>query len=358
MNRPGAGGPLAGVRVVELAGIGPAPFAGMSLADLGADVIRVDRPVPSELSAAPPDQDVLNRGKRSAVLDLKDPDGTAALLRLVEDADVLLEGYRPGVMERLGVGPSVALKHNPRLVYVRLTGWGQDGPLSATAGHEINYLALTGVLGATGAAGAPPQVPMPLIGDYAGGGAYAVIGALSALFEASRTGRGQVVDVAMVDGVTHLLAATYSMLGAGRWNDARGTNTLDGASPFYAVYETSDRQWMSVGALENKFFATLLRELGIGRNEFDPADQNDTEQWPRLRELLAGAFRTGTRDEWARHFATSDACVAPVLGLREAAGHPHLATRGSVVTDGSSIQPGKAPRFVGPISGSETVQHG
>lgn len=340
-----APGPLAGVRVVEMAGIGPAPFAAMSLADMGADVIRVDRPVPAEMKTAPPEQDVLNRGKRSMVLDLKRPDGHAALLRLIETADVLIEGYRPGVMERLGLGPDVALGRNPRLVFVRVTGWGQSGPLASAAGHEVNYLAVIGVLGALGARHGPPQVPLPLIGDYGGGGAYAVIGALAALFEASRTGRGQVVDAAMVDGTTHLLAATYSMLGAGNWNDARGTNMLDGGSPFYAVYKTSDGQWVSVGALENKFFATLLRELGIGPAEFDPADQHDESQWPRLRELLTGTFRTRTREQWAAQFAASDACVAPILNLREGAQHPHVVERQSVLANGRLIQPGMAPRF-------------
>lgn len=338
-------GPLAGVRVVEMAGIGPAPFAAMSLADMGADVIRVDRPVPAEMATAPPEQDVLNRGKRSVMLDLKHPDGHAALLRLIEIADVLVEGYRPGVMERLGLGPDVALKHNPHLVYARMTGWGQNGPLSPTAGHEVNYLAVTGVLASMGTAGGPPQVPPPLIGDYGAGGAYTVIGVLAGLFEACRTGRGQVIDVAMVDGTTHLLAATYSMLGAGAWNDARGTNLLDGASPFYCVYECSDGQWVSVGALENKFFRVLLQELEVGPEEFDPADQNDRSQWPRLRELLAGIFRTRTRDEWAERFAATDACVAPVVSLGESLDHPHLVARRSVLVNGRRIEPGTAPRF-------------
>jgi alpha-methylacyl-CoA racemase len=338
-------GPLAGVHVLEMAGIGPAPFAAMSLADMGADVIRVDRPVPAEMKTAPPERDVLNRGKRSVLLDLKHPDAHAAVLRLIDTVDVLIEGYRPGVMERLGLGPEVALQRNPRLVFARMTGWGQHGPLAATAGHEINYLAVTGLLGALGAAGGPPQVPLPLIGDYGGGGVYVVIGVLAALLEAARTGHGQVVDVAMVDGSTHLAAATYSMLGAGAWNDARGTNVLDGASPFYAIYETADGQWMSVGALEHKFFAILLQELGIGPDQYDPADQNDESQWPRLRDLLTGVFRTRTRDEWAAHFAHSDACVAPVVSLREGAGHPHLVARRSVLVDGPVIQPGKAPRF-------------
>ncbi|MCD2197656.1 CoA transferase [Actinomycetospora endophytica] len=326
-----------------MAGIGPAPFAAMSLADMGADVIRVDRPVPAEMRTAAPEGDVLNRGKRSVVLDLKHPAGHEAVLTLVEEADVLIEGYRPGVMERLGLGPDVVLARRPSLVFGRMTGWGQSGPLADTAGHEVNYLAVTGVLGSLGTAGGPPQVPLPLIGDYGAGGAYLVIGVLGALFAAARTGQGQVVDAAMVDGTTHLLAATYAMLGAGAWNDARGTNDLDGAAPFYAVYETADGQWVSVGALENKFFATLLRELRI--DGFEAADQHDRAQWPRLRALLAEAFGARTRDEWAAYFTSSDACVTPVLGLREAARHPHVAARRSVLADGRRIQPGTAPRF-------------
>lgn len=340
-----ARGPLAGVRVVELAGIGPAPFATMSLADMGADVVRVERPGGAEMSTAPPERDVLNRGKRSVALDLKDPAGLSALLRLVDGADVLVEGYRPGVLERLGLAPDLLLERNPRLVVARVTGWGQAGPLASTAAHEINYLAVTGVLGAIGPADGPPQVPPPLIGDYAGGGAYAVIGVLGALCEASRTGRGQVVDIAMVDGVTHLMAATYSMLGAGRWNDDRGTNLFDGACPFYSVYETSDGGWMSVGAVERRFFALLLEGLGIGPDDFDPADQYDERHWPRLRRLLSGVFGSRTRGEWTAHFAGSDACVAPVLGLRESIEHPHIAARRSIVDDGAIIQPGRAPRF-------------
>jgi alpha-methylacyl-CoA racemase len=346
-----SGGPLAGVRVVEMAGIGPAPFAAMSLADLGADVIRIDRPVAPEMDTAPPEQDVLNRGKRSVLIDLKHPDGQAALLDLIASADVLLEGFRPGVMERLGLGPDVVLQRNPKLVFARMTGWGQEGPLALTAGHEINYLAVTGLLGALGPAGGPPVVPPPLIGDYGGGGAYTVIGILAALTEATRTGAGQVVDIAMIDGTVHLMAATYSMLGAGRWRDERGTNLLDGGSPFYAVYETADGQWMSVGALETKFFAALLTGLGIGPEEFDPARQYDETQWPRLRDLIAATFRTRSREEWTTHFAGSDACVAPVMSLREGITHPHVAARSSVVAVGNAIQPGKAPRFASSTPG-------
>ncbi|WP_214106651.1 CaiB/BaiF CoA transferase family protein [Acrocarpospora catenulata] len=364
-DRPATHGPLAGIRVIEMAGIGPAPFAAMSLADLGADVIRIDRPVPAEISTAPPERDVLNRGKRSVVLDLKHPDGHQALLRLIDTADVLVEGFRPGVMERLGLGPGTLLERNPRLVFIRMTGWGQDGPLAPTAGHEVNYLAVTGLLASLGAADGPPQVPPPLIGDYAASGAYAVIGALAGLVEAARTGRGQVVDAAMVDGTAHLMAAIYSMLAAGRWNDQRGTNLLDGASPFYTVYETADGKWISVGALENKFFATLLRELQIGPDVYDAADQHDRSQWPRLRDLLAATFRTKSRDHWAEHFATTDACVAPVVTLREGMAHSHLLARRTVLVNDGHIQPCLAPRFPAtahgvpgpsPLPGEHTIE--
>lgn len=338
-------GPLAGIRVVEMAGIGPAPFAAMSLADMGADVIRVDRPTSPELGTAPPEADVLNRGKRSIVLDVKDPGQHAALMRLIDTADVLIEGMRPGVMERLGLGPDELLARNPRLVFVRLTGWGQDGPLADSAGHEINYLAVAGVLGTIGPAGKGPQVPPPMLGDYGGGGAYAVIGALAGLLGAARTGRGQVVDAAMTDGSAHLMAAVFSSLGAGNWRDARGTNVLDGGSPFYNVYETADGEWMSVGALERKFFAALLDRLGIGPEEFAPGDQYDTTQWDRLGALLRERFRSRTRAEWADHFAGSDACVAPVLGLRETAAHEHTRSRRSIIEGDGMIQPGLAPRF-------------
>jgi alpha-methylacyl-CoA racemase len=335
-------GPLSGLTVLELAGIGPGPFACMTLADMGADVIRVDRPGKADLPPSPPEADVLNRGKRSIVLDLKRPEAVQALLTLVENADVLVEGYRPGVAERLGVGPDAVWERNPKLVYGRMTGWGQDGPLASSAGHDIGYIAITGALGAIGDAGGPPQIPLNLIGDFGGGSTYLVMGILAALFEAGRTGRGQVVDAAIVDGASHLLAAIHALLGSDRWVDRRGSNMLDGGTPYYSVYETSDGRHMAVGALEPKFYADLLRLLELDE---DPADQLRTERWPALRETFAAAFARRTQAEWAEVFDGTDACVAPVVGLREAAAHPHLAARRSVVEVGGVLQPGHAPRF-------------
>jgi alpha-methylacyl-CoA racemase len=338
-------GPLAGRRVIELAGIGPAPFACMALADMGADVIRIDRPSGQELGTAPPASDLLNRGKRSVVLDLKHPDGREAALTLAAGADVLAEAFRPGVAERLGVGPDAVWERNPRLVYGRMTGWGQEGPLAATAGHDISYIAVTGVLHAIGAASGPPQIPLALVGDYAGGAAYLVIGVLAALLEAERTGRGQVIDAAIVDGVSHLLASIHAMLGAGRWTDQRGSNLLDGGSPFYAVYQTADGRYMAVGALEARFFAELLRLLKIDPGDFHPAEQHTRERWPFLRQKLSDVFGTRTQAEWAEVFAGTDACVTPVVSLREAAAHPQVMARGSITDSNGILQPGTAPRF-------------
>ncbi|WP_030326382.1 CaiB/BaiF CoA transferase family protein [Streptomyces sp. NRRL B-3229] len=335
-------GPLAGCRVVELGGIGPAPFAGMFLADLGAEVVRVDRPERAQEPDAGGPADVLNRGKRSVALDLKHPSGTAALLHLIERSDVLIEGFRPGVTERLGIGPHDCLARNPRLVYGRMTGWGQNGPLSASAGHDITYIATTGALGSIGAAGGPPQIPLNLVGDFGGGGCYLVIGVLAALHAVGRTGRGQVVDAAIVDGTAHLLASTFGKLGRGAWTDERGVNRFDGGWPFYAVYATRDGRHMAVGALEPKFYRRLvdLLELGV-----DPARQHDRSTWPELRHLLEKRFAERTRDEWTALFDGTDACVAPVLGLAEAAAHPHLAARGSLTVRDGVVQPAAAPRF-------------
>lgn len=359
-----ATGPLADVTVIELAGLGPAHFAAMMLADLGADVVRVERPA-FDGAPQPRHADVLNRGKRSIVLDLKQPAAVEALLTLTEVADVLLEGFRPGVAERIGVGPDEVTRRNPRLVYGRMTGWGQDGPLAHTAGHDIGYIALTGALGAIGAAGGPPQVPLNLVGDFGGGSTYLVIGVLSALLEARMTERGQVVDAAIVDGTSHLLAALHSMLGSGRWTDRRGENLLDGGAPFYAVYETADGKHMAVGAIEPKFYAELLRLLEVNPADAAPGDQHRREQWPQLRAVLTDAFARRTRDEWTAVFFGSDACVAPVLGLREAAAHPHLAHRGSLQEPDGVLQPGIAPRLSGhpqatvstaPAPGEHTVE--
>ncbi|WP_442943331.1 CaiB/BaiF CoA transferase family protein [Nocardia sp. NBC_00565] len=335
-------GPLAGVRVVELGGIGPGPFAGMCLADLGAEVVRVDRPDRLDEIGAGGPTDVTNRGKRSVVLDLKHPSAPAALLELVARADVLIEGFRPGVTERLGIGPHECLARNPRLVYGRMTGWGQDGPLAAAAGHDITYIALTGALHAMGTAGGPPQIPLNLVGDFGGGGCYLVIGVLAALHAAARTGQGQIVDASIVDGTAHLLASTFAKLARGAWTDERGVNQLDGGWPFYAVYETKDGKHVAVGALEAKFYRRLIDLLGL---DVDPEQQHDRSTWPQLRRELAERFAQHTRDEWATLFEGTDACVAPVLGLTEAAAHAHVAARGSVVTRDGVVQPAAAPRF-------------
>ncbi|WP_424211018.1 CaiB/BaiF CoA transferase family protein [Streptomyces sp. BI20] len=335
-------GPLAGVRVVELAGIGPGPFAAMLLADLGADVVRVDRPGPAGL-AIDPAHDVTNRGKRSVLLDLKAADGPARVLDLVERADVLIEGFRPGVAERLGVGPEPCLARNPRLVYGRMTGWGQHGPLAHTAGHDISYIAVTGALGMIGDPDRPPAVPANLVGDYAGGSLYLVVGILAALRHAGLPGgTGQVVDAAIVDGTAHLTAMIHGMVAAGGWQDRRGANLLDGGCPFYGTYATSDGLYMAVGALEQRFYDTFTELLGIADRA--PA-RKDLAAWGELREAVAGAFASRTRAEWTEVFAGSDACVAPVLSLREAPEHPHLAARGTFTEHAGIVQPAPAPRF-------------
>ncbi|MEU1039236.1 CaiB/BaiF CoA-transferase family protein [Streptomyces sp. NPDC005551] len=334
-------GPLAGVRVVELAGIGPGPFAGMLLADLGADVVRVDRPHGTGL-AIDSAYDVTNRNKRSVVVDLKAEDGPDRVLDLVERADVLIEGYRPGVAERLGVGPGSCHARNPGLVYGRMTGWGQEGPLAPRAGHDIAYIALTGTLGMIGGPEGAPVVPANLLGDYAGGSLYLVVGILAALHHARESGSGQVVDAAVVDGTAHLSAMIHGMLAAGRWQDRRGANLLDGGAPFYGTYETADGRYMAVGALEERFYDEFVELLGIAA---DVPARTDPARWEDLRAAVAARFRTRTRDEWTALFEGSDACVAPVLSLREAPAHPHLAARGTFTDHGGITQPAPAPRF-------------
>ncbi|MFJ8921726.1 CaiB/BaiF CoA transferase family protein [Streptomyces sp. NPDC102415] len=338
----GSQGPLTGVRVVELAGIGPGPFAAMLLADLGADVVRVDRPGGSVIGVEPA-FDLTNRNKRSVLVDLKSEGGAGQVLDLVERADVLIEGYRPGVAERLGVGPDACLERNPRLVYGRMTGWGQDGPLAERAGHDIGYIALTGTLSMIGRAGEPPTVPANLVGDYAGGSLYLVVGVLAALQHARTPGgTGQVVDAAIVDGAAHLATMIHGMLAAGSWQDRRGSNLLDGGCPFYGSYATSDGEYMAVGALEPRFYEEFTRLLGIGD---EAPDRNDLGRWEELRALVAERFRTRTRAEWTEVFEGTDACVAPVLSLREAPDHPHLAARSTYVEHGGLTQPAPAPRF-------------
>jgi alpha-methylacyl-CoA racemase len=333
-------GPLAGLRVLELAGIGPGPFCAMLLADLGADVVRVDRGTPS--SPVDPDHDLLNRGKRSIALDLKEPAGLETALRLVEKADVLIEGYRPGVAERLGLGPDVCLARQPKLVYGRMTGWGQEGPRAQTAGHDITYLALAGVLHGIGRAGGPPQIPSNLLGDFGGGALYLATGLLAALWEAQRSGRGQVVDAAIVDGAAHLTTLAWGLLAGGGWRDERGVNLLDSGAPFYDVYETADGGHMAVGPLESKFFAEFAQRLGLP----ELIDlQYDAGRWPELRERLRTAFLGRTREEWTAIFADGDSCVAPVLSMREAAQDAHLVARRTYVDFAGTTQPAPAPRF-------------
>ncbi|MEV6315485.1 CaiB/BaiF CoA-transferase family protein [Streptomyces sp. NPDC051776] len=334
-------GPLTGVRVVELAGIGPGPFAAMLLADLGADVVRVDRPGGAGLNIDPA-YDVTNRNKRSVLLDLKSPEGPAAVLDLAGRADILIEGYRPGVAERLGIGPDECFARNPRLVYGRMTGWGQEGPLADRAGHDIAYIAITGALGMIGRPGEPPAIPANLLGDYAGGSLYLVIGVLAALQHARTAGRGQVVDAAIVDGTAHLTAMIHGMMAAGGWQDRRGTNLLDGGCPFYGTYETADGGHMAVGPLEQRFYDEFVRLLGIADQA--PA-RKDVERWSELRATVAARFKQRTRAEWTAVFQDSDACVAPVLSLREAPAHPHLAARATFTDHGGITQPSPAPRF-------------
>ncbi|WP_251095698.1 CaiB/BaiF CoA-transferase family protein [Streptomyces sp. Caat 7-52] len=339
---PGPGtGPLAGVRVVELAGIGPGPFAAMLLADLGADVVRVDRPGGAGLGIDPA-RDITNRNKRSIMVDLKAPDGPARVLDLAERADILVEGYRPGVAERLGIGPEDCHARNPRLVYGRMTGWGQDGPLAHRAGHDVAYIALTGTLGMIGRPDEPPAVPANLLGDYAGGSLYLVVGVLAALHHARATGTGQVVDAAIVDGTAHLSAMIHGMLAAGGWQDRRAANLLDGGCPYYGTYETADGRYMAVGALEGKFYEEFLRLLGL---DGLASARTDWTRWGELRERIAAAFKSRTRAEWTAVFEDSDACVAPVLSLREAPAHPHLAARGTFTDHEGITQPAPAPRF-------------
>ena len=336
-------GPLHGLKVVELAGIGPGPHAAMILADLGAEVVRVDRPGGLHLGdESLPDPTL--RGRRRVAADLKDPVGRETVLRLVERADVLLEGYRPGVTERLGVGPEDCHARNPRLVYARMTGWGQDGPMAQRAGHDINYISLTGALHAIGRAGERPVPPLNLVGDFGGGSMLLVIGVLGALWEAQRSGRGQIVDAAMIDGVSVLSQMFWGLLAHKIWVDEPESNLLDGAAPFYDTYTCADGKHVAVGALEPQFYAALLAGLGLADVDDLPA-QSDRERWPELRERFVAAFATRTRDAWATVFADVDACVTPVLAFGEVAAHPHVAARGTVVERNGMAQAAPAPRF-------------
>ena len=337
-------GPLAGITVVEIAGIGPGPFCAMMLADMGADVIRVDRAekVVGGDPANPP-ADLNNRGRRSIGVDLKNPDGVAVVLDLVEQADALIEGFRPGVAERLGIGPDECLARNPTLVYGRMTGWGQEGPLAGAAGHDINYIALAGALDPIGRRGEAPVPPLNLIGDYGGGGMLLAFGVVCGVLEAQRSGRGQVVDTAMVDGAAVLMTMTHALRAMGIWDDERGTNMLDTGAHFYNVYETADGKYVSIGSIEPQFYAELLRFTGLEGEELPW--QHDRAQWPALKERLAAIFKSKTRDEWSELMEGTDVCFAPVLPIPEAIEHPHNVARRTFVEVGGIRQPGPAPRF-------------
>ncbi|ANY07369.1 CaiB/BaiF CoA transferase family protein [Pseudonocardia sp. HH130630-07] len=336
-------GPLAGLKVVELAGLGPGPHAAMILGDLGADVVRIDRPSGGLQLGSARVPDPTSRGRRTVTADLKDPGGRETVLRLVERADLLLEGYRPGVTERLGVGPADCHARNTRLVYGRMTGWGQDGPLAARAGHDINYISLTGALHAIGRSGERPVPPLNLVGDFGGGSMLLVVGVLAALWEARSSGQGQVVDAAMVDGVSVLNQMVWGFLAQGAWADDRDSNLLDGHAPFYDTYTCSGGGHMAVGALEPQFYAQLVAGLGLTDEEL--GDQYDRSGWPAMRARFAEVFATRTRDEWTAVFAGTDACTTPVLSFAEAAEHPHLAARATIVTADGVPQAAPAPRF-------------
>ncbi len=339
-------GPLAGYRVVEIAGIGPGPFAAMMLADMGAEVVRVERA--SAVGGAAPDTphpDLLRRNRRNVAIDLKHPDGVATLLDLVAGADALIEGFRPGVMERLGIGPDECLARNPRLVFGRMTGWGQTGPYARSAGHDINYIALAGALAHFGRAGEPPTPPLNMVGDFGGGGMLLAFGVVCALLEAQRSGAGQVVDTAMVDGSAVMMMMFWAFHHMGLHDIAhRGVNMLDTGAHYYDVYECADGEYVSIGSIEPQFYAELLRLTGL---DGDPrfAIQNDRGRWPELKQLLAGVIRTKTRDEWCAVMEHTDVCFAPVLRLDEAAAHPHNVERGTFVEAFGALQPAPAPRF-------------
>lgn len=340
-----AAGPLAGLRVIELAGAAPAPFGAMLLADLGADVVRVDRAIPSPdgplAAVTVMADDILGRGRRTIAVDMKSAAAIELLLALVEKADVLIEGYRPGVMERLGLGPDACLERNPGLVYGRMTGWGQEGPMAQAAGHDINYIALAGVLAVTGTAD-KPMPPANLLGDFGGGGMLLALGILAALFERNGSGRGQVVDTAMVDGAAVLSTFLHGLVRSGDWREERGVNLLDGGCPYYDTYQTSDDGWVAIGTVEPKFYAELLERLGL---DLDPRKQNDIASWPEVRKTFEETFRTKTRAEWDELLSPTDACFAPVLAMTEAADHPHNVARGTFVEVDGVRQPGPAPRF-------------
>jgi len=332
-------GPLKGVRIVEFAGIGPGPFAAMLLSDMGAEIIRIDR----KGGRSPSKAEVTYRGRKAVALDMKKPEAVEAALKLIDKADALIEGFRPGVMERLGVGPEVCLKRNPKLVYGRMTGWGQTGPLANAAGHDINYIALTGALHGIGHTGGKPVPPLNLVGDFGGGALYLAFGVVCGILEARASGKGQIVDTAMTDGAASLMAMFYGMTAMGMWKDERGQNLLDGAAHFYDTYETKDGKFIALGSIEPQFYKELMEKTGIADPAF--AAQMDRGAWPSLKEKLAAVIKTKTRDEWDAIMLGSDVCYAPVLSLGEAPKHPHNVARQTFVEVGGVVQPAPAPRF-------------
>ncbi len=335
-------GPLSGVKVVELQGIGPGPYCGMMLADMGAEIIRVDRA--GSVGQAAAKTDILARGRKSIAVDLKQAEGVETVLKLVESADVLIEGFRPGVMERLGLGPDVCLARNPKLIFGRMTGWGQTGSMAAAAGHDINYISLSGALHAIGPQGDKPVPPLNLVGDFGGGGMLLAFGIAAALFETSRSGKGQVIDAAMTDGSALLMNAVFGIMNTGRWSHDRGTNLLDGGAHFYGTYETADGKWISIGSIEPQFYALLLEKTGLAGDNTLPK-QMSREDWPLLKEKLTGIFKTKTRDEWDAIMLGTDICYAPVLSFEEAVEHDHNAGRDTFVEQDGVKQAAPAPRF-------------
>lgn len=348
-------GPLKGIRVIEMAGIGPGPFCGMLLADMGADVLRVDRLVETDRGIDfPSNLDLLNRNKRSIAIDLKCAQGLETVRRLIAGADMVIEGFRPGVMEKLGLGPDECLRSNPRLVFGRMTGWGQEGPLNRAAGHDLNFIALTGALDAIGQKAGPPTIPLNLLGDFGGGALYLAMGLLAAVIEARTSGTGQVVDAAIVDGVSSLMTMQYALKQMGAWSGARGENIIDGGAPFYNVYETKDGRYISIAAVEERFYEELIEHVGLnaddlpdedGRYAAELPEQTDRKSWEHMYARFAEIFRTRTRDEWCALLEGTDACFAPVLNMDECVTHPHTVARNAFVEVGGVLNPAPAPRF-------------
>lgn len=337
-------GPLSSVKIVEFAGIGPGPFCGMLFADMGADVVRIDR----KGARGGAKSDISSRGKRSVAFDLKNPEAIEAVLKLLEGADALIEGFRPGVMERLGLGPDVVLKRNPKLVYGRMTGWGQTGPLALAAGHDLNYISITGAVGSMGKEGEKPPIPLNLVGDFGGGALYLAMGVCAALVEAGKSGKGQVIDAAMSDGAASLMTMFYGFKAAGIWSEKRYDNMLDGGAPFYDTYETRDGKYVGIGSIEPQFYALLREKAGLTDPEFD--HQHDKSKWPSQKAKLAAVLKTKTRDEWDAIMLGTDICYAPILSLDEAPKHAHNVARETFLTIDGVVQPAPAPRFSRTVS--------